>query len=54
MKINKMYAENFRTFEQRNILNGIKSDKLPVKKTSLRVIVLPVKAICVPSLNNRS
>ena len=32
MKINKMYAENFRTFEQRNILNGIKSDKLPVKK----------------------
>ena len=43
--------ENFRTFEERDILNGIKSDWVPAKKTSLRGIVLPVKAICtcVPS-----
>ena len=35
--------ENFRTFEERDILNGIKSDYLPAEKTSLRGIVLPVK-----------
>ena len=55
MKIKKMYLksntrqENFRTFEERDILNGIKLDQLPAKKTSLRGIELPVKVICVPS-----
>ena len=50
MKIKKMYLksntrqENFLTFEERDILNGIKSEK-----TSLRGIVLPVKSLCVLS-----
>ena len=58
MKIKKMYLksntqqENFRTFEERDILNGIKSDLLPAKKTSLREIVLPVKSLCVLSCEN--
>ena len=43
---------NIRTFEERDILNGIKSDYLRAKKTCLRGIVLTVKAICVPSLND--
>ena len=55
MKIKKMYLksntrqENFRTFEERDILNGIKSDQLPAEKTSLRGIVHPVKSLCVLS-----
>ena len=55
MKIKKMYLksntrqENFRTFEERDILNGIKSDQLPAEKTSLHVMVLPVKSLCVLS-----
>ena len=55
MKIKKMYLksntrqENFRTFEERDVLNKIKSDQLPAKKTSLRGIVLPVKILCVLS-----
>ena len=53
MKIKKMYVksntrqENFRIFEERDILNGIKSDYMTAKKTSLRGIVLPVKSLCV-------
>ena len=52
MKIKKMYLksntrqENFRTFEKRDIVNGIKSDQLPAEKTSVRGIVLPVKSLC--------
>ena len=55
MKIKKMYLksntrrENSRTFEERDVLNKIKSDQLPAKKTSLRGIVLPVKILCVLS-----
>ena len=55
MKIKKMYLKsnirqaNFRTFEERDILNGIKSDQLPAEKTSLRGIVLSVKSLCVLS-----
>ena len=55
MKIKKMYLksntrqENFRTFEESDILNGIKSDQLPAEKTSLRGMVLPVKSLCVLS-----
>ena len=55
MKIKKIYLksntrqENFRTFEERDTLNGIKSDQLPAEKTSLRAMVLPVKSLCVLS-----
>ena len=48
-EMKKMYLksdtrqENFRTFEERDVLNKIKSDQLPAKRTSLRGIVLPVK-----------
>ena len=52
MKIKKMYLrsntrqENFRTFEERDILNGINWDKLPAEKTSVRGMVLSVKSLC--------
>ena len=57
MKIKKMYLksntqENFRTFEERDIVNGIKLDQLQAEKTSLRGIVLPVKSLCVLSCQN--
>ena len=54
-RIKKIYLksntrqENFRTFEERDILNGINSDQLPAEKTSLHGIVLPVKSLC-PSM----
>ena len=51
MKIKKPNTrqENFRTFEERDILSGIKSDRLPAEKTYLRGIVLQVKSLCVLS-----